>query len=44
MVSTDNISKTFLWISRGIYHGLIETLNKRNNLKKQEYFLKNTPN
>lgn len=44
ILSSDNISKTFLWISKGIYHGLIETFNKRNNLKKQEYFLKNSVN
>ena len=44
MVSTRNSLKTFLWISKGIYHGLIETLNKKSNLKKQEYFLNNSIN
>ena len=44
MLGTDNILKTFLWIAKGVAHGLIETLNKRNNLKKQEYFLKNSDN
>ena len=44
MLGTDNILKTFLWIAKGVFHGLIETLNKRNNLKTQEYFLRNSDN
>ena len=44
MVGTDNIVKTFLWIAKGVSHGLIETLNKQNNLKKPEYFLRNSDN
>ncbi len=44
MIGSDNILKTFLWITKGVSHGLIETLNKRNNLKKQEYFLRNSDN
>ncbi len=40
VIGTDNIPKTFVWIFKGIMHGLIESLKKQNNLKRQEYLIK----